>query len=173
MDGRELAQITADGAPWIWGLADMYYPGAARLLDFYHASEHLHKTAAALWPKETADEWCEQRQQQLKTGKLDDFFCELRRTAEERATNDPELDPKKLLKYFETNRDRLGYAEAQKNKLPIGSGVVESAGKHIVQMRLKQSGMRWSLPGAQAVLNMRTRHRSGQFEQYWENYAAA
>jgi len=38
---------------------------------------------------------------------------------------------------------------------------------------LKQSGMRWSLPGAQAVLNLRTRHRNGQFEQYWENFAAA
>jgi hypothetical protein len=173
MDGRELAQITADGAPWIWNLADMYYPDAVQLLDFYHAAEHLHKTAAALWPKETADAWCRQRLEQLKTGKLDDFFSELRRAAEERATNDPALDPKKLLNYFETNRGRLGYAEALSNKRPIGSGVIESAGKHIVQMRLKQSGMRWSLPGAQAVLNLRTRHRNGQFEQYWENFAAA
>ena len=87
--------------------------------------------------------------------------------------NDPVLDPKRLLNYFETNRNRLEYADSLKNNLPIGSGVVESAGRHIVQQRLKQSGMRWSLPGAQAVLNLRTRHRNGQFEQYWENYAAA
>jgi len=173
MDGRELAQITADGAPWIWNLADIYYPDARRLLDFYHAAEHLYAAAAALWPKETADAWCQQRMEQLKKGELDDFFSELKKIAAGPATNDPALDPKRLMNYFETNRDRLGYADAKKNKAPIGSGVIESAGRHIVQQRLKQSGMRWSLSGAQAVLNLRTRHRNGQFEQYWENYAAA
>jgi len=71
-------------------------------------------------------------------------------------------------------RTRSGtYTDALNKNLPIDSGTVESAGKHIVQQRLKQSGMRWSLPGAQAVLNLRTRHRNGQLEQYWENYAAA
>ena len=174
MDGRELAQITADGAPWIWNLAEIYYPDAAPLLDFYHAAEHLHHTAAALWPKETADAWCKERLHQLKTGDLDGFFTELRRTAaEEPSTKESAHDPKRLLNYFETNRDRLRYSDAVKKNLPIGSGTVESAGRHIVQQRLKQSGMRWSLPGAQAVLNLRTRHRNGQFEQYWENYAAA
>jgi len=173
MDGRELAQITADGAPWIWNLADMYFPDATQLLDFYHAAEHLYKTAAALWPKETADAWWRQRLKQLKAGDLDGFFAELKRTAEEHTTDNSALDPKRLLNYFETNRNRLGYAKALKNNLPIGSGVIESAGRHIVQQRLKQSGMRWSLPGAQKILNLRTRHRSGQFEQYWENLAAA
>jgi hypothetical protein len=66
----------------------------------------------------------------------------------------------------------MGYAEALRKNLPIGSGIVESAGRHIVHQRLKQSGMRWSPQGAQAVLNLRTRHRNGQFEQYWENLAA-
>ena len=173
MDGGELAQITADGALWIWNLADMYYPDARQLLDFYHAAEHLHKTAAALWPKEIADAWCHERLEQLKMGNLDGFFTELKRIAEEHVLNDPALDPKRLLNYFETNRNRLGYADALKDNMPIGSGVIESAGRHIVQQRLKQSGMRWSLPGAQAVLNLRTRHRNGQFEQYWENFAAA
>ena len=172
MDGQELAQITADGAPWIWNLADIYYPGARQLLDFYHAAEHLHNTASELWPKDTADTWCRQRMEQLKEGKLDDFFTELKHRAEEHATDDSALSPKRLMKYFETNRNRLGYADALKDNLPIGSGVIESAGRHIVQQRLKQSGMRWSIPGAQAVLNMRARHRSGQFEQYWENFAA-
>ena len=170
---RELAQITADGAPWIWNLADMHFPEATQLLDFYHAAEHLHKTAAELWPKEAADEWCGQRLEQLKAGELDGFFAELKRAAEEHPTDNPAFGPKRLLNYFETNRNRLGYAKAIKNSLPIGSGIIESAGRHIVQQRLKQSGMRWSLPGAQNMLNLRTRHRSGQFEQYWENFAAA
>ncbi|MGH9915396.1 MAG: hypothetical protein ACRD63_08940, partial [Pyrinomonadaceae bacterium] len=54
------------------------------------------------------------------------------------------------------------------SKLPIGSGAVESAARHIVQQRLKQSGMRWSDAGAQSILNLRTLHRNGEFEQYWE-----
>jgi hypothetical protein len=49
---------------------------------------------------------------------------------------------------------------------------VESGARHIVQQRLKQSGMRWSDPGAQAILNLRTLHRNGDFEQYWANFAA-
>ena len=172
MDGREVAQITADGAPWIWNLADLYFPDAPQLLDFYHAAEHLYKTAAALWPKETADAWSRQRLKQLKAGESNEFFAELKRTAEKHATDNSAPALERLLNYFETNRNRLGYAKALKSNLPVGSGVIESAGRHIVQQRLKQSGMRWSLPGAQNILNLRTRHRSGQFEQYWENFAA-
>jgi hypothetical protein len=173
IEPRDLVQIIADGASWIWNLADLHFPGVRQLLDFYHAAEHLHKTAAALWPEGVANPWWQRRLTQLKSGELGNFFAALKLIAKRKTTTDPEVSPEKLLRYFEENRQRLGYAEALKRNLPIGSGVVESAGRHIVQQRLKQSGMRWSLPGAQAVLNLRTRHRSGQFEQYWENYATA
>jgi hypothetical protein len=78
----------------------------------------------------------------------------LKLIAKRHETNDPKVSPKHLLAYFEDNRTRLDYARALRRKLPIGSGVVESATGHIVQQRAKQSGMRWSLPGAQAVLNL-------------------
>lgn len=120
-----------------------------------------------------ANQWWHRRLDQLKAGELGNFFAALKLIAKQRTTSDPAVSPKRLLHYFEENRQGLGYAEALKHNLPIGSGVVESAGRHIVQQRLKQSGMRWSIPGAQAILNLRTRHRNGQFEQYWENYAAA
>jgi hypothetical protein len=126
-----------------------------------------------LWPDGIANAWWRRRLDQLKTGELGNFFAALKLIAKRQTTSDPAGKPERLLHYFEENRNRLGYAEALKRNLPIGSGVVESAGRHIVQQRLKQSGMRWSIPGAQAILNLRTRHRNGQFEQYWENYAAA
>jgi hypothetical protein len=173
MAPQNFAQVIADGAPWIWNLADLHFPGVTQLLDFYHAAEHLHATATALWPDGIAGAWWRRRLDQLKTGELGNFFAALKLIAKRQTTSDPEVSPERLLHYFEENRNRLGYAEALKRNLPIGSGVVESAGKHIVQQRLKQSGMRWSIPGAQAILNLRTRHRNGQFEQYWENYAAA
>ena len=173
MDAGSFVQVIADGAAWIWNLADLHFPGVPQLLDFYHAAEHLHKTAVALWPDGIADKWWHRRLNELKTGELGKFFAALKLTAKRWTTSDPDVSPERLLNYLDENRQRLGYAEAIKRNLPIGSGVVESAGRHIVQQRLKQSGMRWSIPGAQAVLNLRTRHRNGQFEQYWENYAAA
>jgi hypothetical protein len=173
IEPRDMVQVIGDGAPWIWNLADLHFPGVRQLLDFYHAAEHLHKTAVALWSEGVANTWWQRRLAQLKAGDLGNFFAALKLIAKRQATADPAVSPVKLLNYFEENRQRLGYAEALKRNLPIGSGVVESAGRHIVQQRLKLSGMRWSLPGAQAVLNLRTRHRNGQFEQYWENYATA
>ncbi len=172
MDDRWFIQILGDGATWIWNLAQTHFPGVSQLLDFYHAAEHLHKTAAALWSDATADSWWHRRLDQLKEGELGNFFAALKLSAKRHHTTDPDLSPDRLLTYFEDNRQRLGYVEALGRNLPIGSGIVESAGRHIVQQRLKQSGMRWSVQGAQAILNLRTRHRSGQFEQYWENLAA-
>ena len=173
MAPRHFGQVIADGAPWIWNLADLHFPGVPQLLDFYHAAEHLHETAFALWPDGIANAWWKRRLDQLKAGELGNFFAALKLIAKRRTTSDPAVSPDRLLHYFEENRFRLRYPEALKRNLPIGSGVVESAGRHIVQQRLKQSGMRWSISGAQAILNLRTRHRNGQFEQYWENYAAA
>lgn len=165
--------VLADGAPWIWNLADEHLHGVPQLLDFYHAAEHLHATAQAIWQDPIATIWWQRRLDQLKQGHIDNFFAALKLLARRHSTADPELSPARLLEYFHNNRQRLNYRWALDQKLPIGSGSVESAARHIVQQRLKQSGMRWSDPGAQAVLNLRTLHRNGQFEQYWENLAAA
>ncbi len=71
------------------------------------------------------------------------------------------------------NYARLTDQWALEHHLPVGSGNVESAERHIVQLRFKQSGMRWSDQGARDILHLRTLHRSGHFEQYWEDYAAS
>ena len=170
---EKLGLIVADGAPWIWNLAALHYPQVPQLLDFYHAAEHLHATATAIWKGATAESWWQRRLDQLREGRIETFFTSLRRLAQTPYTTDPETSPARLLQYFQDNRPRLRYRWARDQNLPIGSGAVESAARHIVQQRLKQSGMRWSDPGAQAVLNLRTCHRNGDFEQYWENYAAS
>ena len=170
---EKLGLIVADGAPWIWNLAALHYPQVPQLLDFYHAAEHLHATATAIWSGAAAETWWQKRLDQLREGQMEKFFAALRRLARTRHSADPETSPLRLLQYFRDNRPRLRYRWARDQHLPIGSGTVESAARHIVQQRLKQSGMRWSDPGAQAVLNLRTCHRNGDFEQYWETYAAS
>jgi hypothetical protein len=174
LDERSLRLLLGDGAPWIWNLAATYFPEVPQLLDFYHAAEHLHATAEALWPETvTAHRWWQQRLEQLQAGQEANFFAALQWLAKRYTSVDSELSPQRLLKYFQDNRARLQYSWALRQHLPIGSGQVESAARHIVQQRLKQSGMRWSDAGAQAILNLRTLHRNGEFEQYWENRASA
>jgi len=174
LDERSFLEMLGDGAPWIWNLADTYLPGVPQLLDFYHAAEHLYATAAAVWPESAiAKRWWQQRLDQLRCGQEANFFAALQLLAKRHRTQDPVVSPQRLWKYFQDNRERLNYRWALRRHLPIGSGQVESAARHIVQQRLKQSGMRWSDPGAQAILNLRTLHRNGEFEQYWENRASA
>ncbi len=171
LDASRFRLILGDGAPWIWNLVGMHLPGVPQLLDFYHAAEHLYQTAQALWPKKTAHSWCQRRLDQLLENRQENFFAALKLLARRHQTEDPEVSPERLLHYFQDNQERLNYQWATNHHLPIGSGVVESAARHIVQQRLKQSGMRWSDCGAQAILNLRTLHRNGQFEQHWESYA--
>lgn len=164
--------ILGDGASWIWNLVEMHLPGVTQLLDFYHAAEHLYKTASHLWPQSKALEWWHRRLGQLKEGQLINFFASLQWLARRYPEDESEESPKRLLNYFQDNRQRLDYRWAIANDLPIGSGSAESAISHIIQQRLKQSGMRWSDRGAQSILNLRTVHRNGDFEQYWETVAA-
>jgi hypothetical protein len=134
-----------------FGTWQSYFPGVPQLLDFYHAAEHLHATAEAVWPEQAmAYRWCQQRLEQLRCGQESNFFAALQWLARRHTISDVEASPQRLLKYFEENRDRLDYPWALRHHLPIGSGQVESAARHIVQQRLKQSGMRWSDPGTQS-----------------------
>ena len=170
---EKLGLVVADGAPWIWNLVALHYPEVPQWLDFYPAAEHLHATATARWKGAAAETWWQRRLDQLREGRIEKFFAALQRLARTHHPTDAETSPQRLLQYFQENRLRLCYRWAQDQNLPIGSGTVESAARHIVQQRLKQSGMRWSDTGAQAVLNLRTCHRNGDFEQYWETYAAS
>lgn len=172
LDHNGFQLILGDGAPWIWNLAELHLPGVPQLLDFYHAAEHLFATAELLWPAGKGNSWWQRRLVQLKQGELTKFFTALQRLTRAHPNIDSDKSPKRLLQYFQDNHQRLAYDRASKHHLPIGSGAVESGARHIVQQRLKQSGMRWSDPGAQAILNLRALHRNGDFEQYWANFAA-
>lgn len=80
---------------------------------------------------------------------------------------------RKTVQYFSTNEHRMQYAKFRGMGLFIGSGVIEAGCKTIVGQRLKQSGMRWTVRGANAIIALRCCQISGQWEDYWENRAAA
>ena len=81
------------------------------------------------------------------------------------------LDGLKEIGYFQNNREEMRYADFRAQGLFVGSGVVEAGCKTLIGKRLKNSGMFWSLDGANAIIASRCCQYSGRFEQYWEDRA--
>jgi hypothetical protein len=75
--------------------------------------------------------------------------------------------------YFEKNKERMRYADFRKRGLFVGSGVIEAGGRTLVAQRLKQSGMHWTLKGADSIIALRCCILSNRWEDFWEQRAAA
>jgi hypothetical protein len=154
--------ILGDGARWIWTLAAEHFGARRELVDFYHASEHLWTVARLLESEGTAvaAEWGTARCHELRHDGVDAVRTALRAA---RATT---ADGRKLLRreraYFRTNAARMDYPAAKAAGLPIGSGAVESLARHLVQLRMKRPGARWSRAGAQAIVTLRAHLKSGR-----------
>ena len=95
----------------------------------------------------------------------------MRRLRPSGATAKEEL--RKTINYFQTNTERMRYAEFRRQGLFVGSAVIEAGCKPIVGQRLKRSGMRWSLRGANAIIALRCVQLSGRWEDFWEMRTAA
>jgi len=80
---------------------------------------------------------------------------------------------RKARSYFETSAERMRYARYRRQGLFVGSGVVEAGCKTIIGFRLKQSGMRWTVRGANAIIALRCAELSGRWEEFWEARAAS
>jgi len=153
------ALILADGAVWIWSLADEYVDQRVEVSDFYHAAEHLAAVAAACFPDPpVAAAWLDARKADLLTlgplailAAFDRLAPPTPKAAEVRRVERA---------YFASRVERMDYPSLRLDGLPIGSGAIESAADHVVQRRMKRAGMRWSEAGGDAILALRARQRS-------------
>jgi Uncharacterised protein family (UPF0236) len=165
--------IIADGADWIWNIADQHFPGAIQIVDIYHARQHLWDLARALYPnQETAQKrWVMHQQAKLDGGEIGKLVRYLRSLD----PSNPELANKTRLEaeYFERNAKRMRYPQFRSQHLFIGSGVIEAGCKTVIGSRLKQSGMFWTVRGANAVIALRCSRLSGKFEDYWDSRSRA
>ena len=75
--------------------------------------------------------------------------------------------------YFDKNKERMRYADFKKRGLFVGSGVMEAGCRTIVGQRLKQSGMHWTVNGANSIITLRCSLLSNRWEDFWESRAAA
>jgi hypothetical protein len=154
-NAKDLACL-GDGATWIWNGFSQHYPDAVHILDYFHAAEHLSDVAKA-WYGEGSDQakcWLEARELDLLSDCVDDVIKSIRSW---HPVDDKEKEIRRVeLGYIEKNKHRMLYATFKANGYHIGSGLVESACKSIVTQRFKQSGMRWSEPGAESIVHLRS-----------------
>jgi len=166
--------VTGDGAEWIWNLADLHFPGAVQIVDLYHARQHLWELARKLYPNEQASQkaWMKIHQKRLlDKGKIEKLVIAIRCID----SANPEVVEKIRLEadYFERNAERMRYPKFRRQHLFVGSGVIEAGCKTVIGSRLKQSGMFWTVRGANAIIALRCCHLNGRFEDYWESRRAA
>ena len=140
--------VVADGALWIWDVAEAVCPDGQQVVDWYHAVEHLHKAALALYPDDqdihNRKRWFKSHKNNLYLGNIDTIVSVLhKRNVAQFAT------------YFERHKRRMQYLEFREEGLPIGSGTVESGVKQFKQ-RLSATGMRWHLDNANRMLIIRS-----------------
>ena len=169
--------VIGDGAVWIWNIADQHFPGAIQIVDLYHARQHLWDTAALLYPHDVPAKkrWMVPMQDLLDHGRTDLLVEWLREIAAGHAGIKPGLAQEiaKQADYFETNTPRMRYPEFREQGLFVGSGVIEAGCKSIVGVRLKQSGMFWTVEGANAIIALRCCGSNQRFEDFWAETRAA
>ena len=166
--------VMGDGAEWIWNLAELHFPGAVQIVDLYHARQHLWELARKLYPNDEVSQkaWIKVHQKRLlDKGKIEKLVVAIRSI---HSTN-PQVGEKIRTEadYFETNAERMRYPKFRRQHLFVGSGVIEAGCKTVIGSRLKQSGMFWTVRGANAILALRCCHLNGWFEDYWEARRAA
>jgi hypothetical protein len=153
----------ADGALGNWSLASVLAPRAIQILDFQHAIEHGVGCARILLGEGNPylPLWQERIDTMLKSGQLRSIVAELIECAalvsnpfEKKAINN-------LVRYYFHNRHRMKYDRFLRLGFLIGSGVVESAHRHVIQQRMKRAGQHWSLQGGSRMARLRAAYRTG------------
>jgi len=159
--------VMGDGAEWIWNLADQHFPGAVQIVDLYHARQHLWDLARKLYPNDHVAQkaWMKLHQKRLlDKGRIEKLVASLRSIP---ATNAEVMDQFRTeADYFERNAARMRYPNFRRQHLFVGSGVIEAGCRSVIGSRLKQSGMFWTVRGANAIIALRCCRLNNRLEDY-------
>jgi len=154
--------VLGDGAAWIWNMCVELFPDAVCILDLYHLKEKIYDYGKALFPNDNKKyaRWSEQVSWYIETGQVKKALKKIK---------DSPLPDKVLEKninlygYIENNITRINYLDYRNKGYYVGSGMIESGNKVVVQKRLKQAGQRWSRVGAQNMVSLRALYESGNW----------
>ncbi len=163
-----------DGAAWIWNLADEYFPNAIEIVDYMHAKSHLYEVAKQAFGEHqttTIEKWVEATDFFLYEGDTAELVLRIRGLGIENPDVVNILD--REAGYFEKHAERMQYKMFREKGYQIGSGVIESACKHVVGQRCKQAAMGWQEKGINPVLSARCLIKNGAWDRYWNELKQA
>lgn len=158
-----------DGAAYNKTIIAEHFPNATRVLDIYHAQEHLSGFVRDVCRLPADSAFLKQTRHLLYHGKIPALLKRMQ-AALPRSGPRRELG-KKNINYFKENATAMRYDKFRKMGIFVGSGVIEAGCRTVIGQRLKHSGMFWSLRGANAIIALRCCFASGTFEQFWEDAA--
>jgi len=162
----------SDGAEWAKNLAQTHFPNAVHIVDFYHAAEHVAQLTKLLY--ERNPQFIQSQRERWTTDLYEGRVQHIIEQASALLPKNPNAmkDARKEVNYLKKNKKRMHYDEYRAQHLYIGSGVIEAGCKHLVGHRLKQSGMEWTVRGANAVIALRCAILSNRFEDFWQQRSA-
>jgi len=168
--------LLGDGAAWIWDhLAGILGERTICITDWYHVIEQVWNCGKQLHGEGSAatEDWVKKLETWLWEGNWPKVLEELEQQHRQMRSPRKRSAIASLRTYLSNQADRLSYGRFRQMGLDIGSGPVEAACKHVVQSRMKRSGMRWSLDGAQRTLSLRSVWLNGQWNDFWQTAALA
>ncbi len=162
-----------DGAPCNWTLADQLAPDAVQILDWYHAVENAMKCGKLVLGDESPylSLWKERIEALLMGGDPELVLAEVMACIPEaerqrRGKHDALAALDDLARYYRANASRMKYAMYREHGFPIGTGAVESAHRHVLQVRMKRAGQRWAMRTARRMCRLRAAYRTGGAQHF-------
>jgi hypothetical protein len=172
VDRAKEVAVLGDGASWIWNIADEAFPGAVQIIDLYHAREHYWNAgrAALDQDKKKLHKWADRRRKELDNGQVEKVIEAIKQLSP--SSECYREISEKTVNYFEKNKERMRYNVFRRKGFFVGSGVLEAGCRSVIGQRLKQSGMHWSVEGANNIISLRCCFFSNRWEDFWEYRAA-
>lgn len=158
-----------DGERALWKKLTTYLCGVICILDIFHVLERLWAAAHCFHAEGSDDarEFVSERLRRILEGDVGRVIGGMRQMASKRGLRGAKLKQlQAALGYMHRNRRLMHYDEYLSAGYPIGSGVAEGACRHLVKDRMERTGMRWVVPSAQAMLDLRAVHASDQWDEY-------
>lgn len=173
--GLERAQrvvLLGDGAEWIWKHMGGLLKEAVCIVDWYHALEHVWACGRVLYGEGAAatTAWVKELETLLWDGQVRAILERLRLERARTRAPAKRAALQALSTYIENQDERLAYDRFRAAGLDIGSGRVEAACKHVVALRMKRCGMRWSKAGSQNVLSLRVAWLNADWDRLWATH---
>lgn len=167
--GKKAVVAVMDGEKALWEVLKSFLPSAIGILDLFHVLERLWNAAYVFHAEGStaAEKFVNERLQMLLEGKVGGVIGGFRQMLKKHSLSGPKHKAlNTVIGYFENNREHMRYDEYLAAGYPIGSGVAEGACRHLVKDRMEQTGMRWTVEGAQALLNLRALYLNGNWSDF-------